>query len=169
MPVTRQKLSFWLFVFGVLLIMLTGALLVALHSDAMAAFKAVSCCGSSVCEQQGRHVARKKTETPFPEEDWAKWYAGYNEQYFLNQLPANTEVHWADLTPLHNMGYTIKHENRYEILIDRDTHPTGKQARQTLLHEQCHLATWDKSLEDGLEFQKCMVNLAVHGAFEGLW
>jgi len=169
MAVPKHKLSFWIFVTGVLLILLTGALLAALHSDAKPRFQAVSCCGSSVCEQQGHHIAHKKTETPFPEDEWPKWYAGYNEQFFLNQLPANTAVHWADLTPLGDMGYTMKHENKYEILVDRELHPTGKQARATLLHEMCHLRTWDKSLEDGLEFQRCMVDIAAHGAFQGIW
>ena len=168
MAVSRQKLSFWIFVIGVLFVMLTGALLAALDADA----KTSPCCSSKVCKKQHHNCiksAHKKVETPFPEEDWAKWYAGFNEEYFLNRLPANTEVHWADLTPLSDMGYTTKHGDRYEILVDRELHPTGKQARGTLLHEMCHLRTWDKSLDDGLEFQRCMVDIAEHGAFEGIW
>ena len=59
MAVSRQRLSFWIFVIGVLFVMLTGALLAALHSDAKPVLKAVSCCGDSVCEQQGHHKVNR--------------------------------------------------------------------------------------------------------------
>lgn len=166
--ITRQKLGFWLFVFGTLWIMLTGALLAALDADAATP----PCCSSKVCKQQHHNCIKPKHKTqttPFPDEDWAKWQAGYNEEYFLGQLP-NVEVHWADLGALKDMGFTMQRGKGYEILIDRATHPTGRQARETLLHEDCHVATWDKAFDDdSIEFQNCMVRLANQGAFKGVW
>ena len=94
---------------------------------------------------------------------------GFNEDYFFNRLPKNVEVHWSDLPTAE--GETIKHlDGSWSIIIDRATNPTSGEVGMTIAHETCHVATWGQEESvHGSKFQNCMVNLATHGAFEGIW
>lgn len=103
-------------------------------------------------------------------------YKEFNEDYFLGQLPRDTEVVYGNLTQLNDMGYTWKDDaGRFHITVDKETNPVERQARMTLLHEACHVEVETHKLNrdpfdaHGIEFQNCMVNLAEHGAFRDLW
>src|SRR6266404_1563278 len=53
------------------------------------------------------------------------WFAGYNEEYFLGQLPKNTAVEWADLSAYDSMGRTFRTDSGWRVLIDRKTNPVA--------------------------------------------
>ena len=99
-------------------------------------------------------------------------YADFNLQYFLGRLPKKANVLWADLTANNDMGLAwIDESGTVQIRIDRKMNPVERQADMTLLHEQCHIKLVGKELSDlhGIEFQRCMVDLAERGAFHDLW
>jgi hypothetical protein len=94
------------------------------------------------------------------------WYNGYNEQYFLNQLPA-ARVEWGEMG---NMGITYMGASPL-IVISEKYNPSFREAQMTLLHEMCHVKLSPVLVFDdhGPEFQQCMHNLANEGAFDELW
>ena len=97
------------------------------------------------------------------------WYDGYNEQYFDGMLPRNTEVTYGDLPG--DLAVTFKQGGRFHIVIDKETNKAPSTAHLSLLHEACHLATWnvDKSIDGhGPEFRACIDRLYKAGALEGL-
>jgi len=101
-------------------------------------------------------------------------YADFNRDYFLGQLPKKVNVLWSDMTDGESkgdMGATWVDTNGVrQIRIDRKTNPVPRQARLTLLHEQCHIKTDGKELDShGIRWQACMVDLSEHGAFHDLW
>lgn len=105
----------------------------------------------------------------------------YNQEYFDGKLPKNMNVHWADIPREKTeekisivSGRTYYDENPIEIQIDKKSNPTGSEAAMTLLHEECHVYTrindtFDENKPHGRAFQTCMMNLALQGAFQGLW
>ena len=116
-------------------------------------------------------VSHKTATDPMTDTTLRQFYADSNEDYFLGQLPKNAHVSFGDLSVLDDMGLTFKRaDGSFEIIIDRKTNPILRQAKLTLIHEQCHIATWQEELDShGRKFQECMVDKAVHGAFHDLW
>jgi hypothetical protein len=100
-------------------------------------------------------------------EDLVKWYDGYNEEYFLNQLPS-ARVEWGEMG---NMGVTYEEAGGPLIVISEKYHPSFKEAQMTLLHEMCHVKLRNDHYFDihGPPFQQCMHDLANQGAFDDLW
>jgi hypothetical protein len=102
----------------------------------------------------------------------AEEYKNFNELYFLNQLPKNTKVEWADLEEDLAQFFITGTPGIAHILIDRKGNPYPKYVRAALLHEMCHEKVdllnpeFD---EHGHNWQGCMVDLAVHGAFHDIW
>lgn len=98
-------------------------------------------------------------------------YANFNRDYFLDQLPRNVNVEWANLGLQNDMGMTWVDESGIrQIRIDRKTNPVIRQAQLTLLHEMCHIKTDGRELDvHGIKWQACMVDLAEHGAMHDLW
>src|SRR6266481_6001469 len=125
-----------------------------------------SCCSANECAAQHHH---EKAAEILTNEHLYAWYAGFNESYFFNRLPKNVDIHWASLPKA--MGETVKHDDgSWTITIDRETNLTRGEVVLTIAHETCHIATWGSEFDShGPKFQNCMVNLAAHGAFEGLW
>lgn len=113
-------------------------------------------------------------------------YAYYNESFFNNTLPKNTSVVWADIakeeidTPAGKihvfiMGGTHKDQTTgaFTIKIDTKTNVTQVTSNTTLLHEMCHVKTWDRAVELGQDihgpvFRACIVDLELQGAFTDL-
>jgi predicted SprT family Zn-dependent metalloprotease len=107
-----------------------------------------------------------------PEVNLNAWYEGYNHAYFNDTLPATVVIshnlhddRFMALTEYANGFYHIEFNPKYE--------PSPKQARETLLHEQCHLeqlVSGEVEFEDhGPKWQACMHRLANQGALEDLW
>jgi len=105
---------------------------------------------------------------PLTNRDLAALYAQYNEDYFLDQLPKDTIVSIGNITSDGFMGYTIKSNNRYYIVLDRQANYARVTAELTLLHEMCHVKTPNSWFHER-NFQQCMMDLASQGAFHDLW
>ena len=100
-------------------------------------------------------------------QDLVSWYNGYNEEYFLNQLPA-ARVEWGETG---NMGETFCTGDNCLIVISEKYHPSFREAQLTLFHEMCHIKLRNTLMFDvhGLKFQECMHTIADQGGFNDLW
>ena len=103
------------------------------------------------------------------------WYDGYNETYFLGQLPKDTIIEYGDPNfgneASDNMAITIKEGSKFRIILDRKANYTPVVARETILHESCHIEAWDArdSVDGhGMAWHRCMDRLYSQGAFDGL-
>ena len=119
-----------------------------------------------------------------------RWFNEYNRRFFKHRLP-DTLVCWTDMKPVENgitpLGRCLRPAIvRYKVIggkkwvrfkSDRPmifiSDVLWKRnwlslARETLLHEMCHLAL-PARLSHGLRFQKEMLRIAKAGAFKGLW
>ena len=106
-------------------------------------------------------------------------YADYNQAFFDNTLPKNVVVTWSDIPKSKDgrfvMGNT--HEEiiggTFSIQIDTKSNIAWATADTTLLHEMCHVKTYDRTVEldqdmHGPLFKACIVNLELQGAFTDL-
>ena len=113
------------------------------------------------------HGGKKKTADSTLCLNLKAWYDGYNEQYFLNQLPANAIVEYGDIG--NDLGITFKDGGKFHIIISKYFNRAPNTAHETLLHEICHVHTWGKEFDaHGPKFQACIDNLYQAGAFNGL-
>lgn len=108
-----------------------------------------------------------KVATPITDKDLNLWYRGYNEVYFMDQLPKDVVVNWGDLSGYKWMGVTVGHS----IVLDKASNKILRVAKMTLLHEMCHLdPDASKALDiHGREFDACMLKVAEQGGFHDLW
>lgn len=127
------------------------------------------CCSANECAKEHHH--EKIANEIITNRQLQLFYDDLNQDYYLGQLSKNVEVKWGDLTANNWVGYTESRTGGgYLMIIDRATNPTAGEAYLTVAHETCHIKTWGQQVEShGSKFQNCMVNLATHGAFEGLW
>ena len=109
-------------------------------------------------------------------------YADYNETYFGNDLPKDTKILYApDPDDPTNIGAT---QCSLDIKTEKPTHCTiyiapyanvaQPAAIETLIHESCHIATWEAAMHDGegshgKEWKACMMGVALSGGFDGVW
>lgn len=100
-----------------------------------------------------------------------KWYAEINEQYFLNALPKDTVIAYGDPGGT-AMAITFKDQaGKFHIVLGKEFFAAGVVAKETLVHEACHVASWNvhDSLDGhGLEWHRCMERLYREGAFEDI-
>ena len=106
--------------------------------------------------------------------DWLEpWYLGYNVKYFNNELPTTKIFIDHELKDDATMAVTHFIGEIIYIRFNRRYEPDGNQARETLLHEMCHIrlkVDSDFELDNhGQKWQACMHKLANQGAFEDLW
>jgi hypothetical protein len=105
-------------------------------------------------------------------------YAIFNSTWFENKLPGNVEVRY-EATPNPNaMGLTDYEgygtgTGHFVIWVDPKYHAHNvTAARETLMHEMCHISTWEQDPPDnvhGEHWTACMVKLANDGAFKDVW
>ena len=95
-------------------------------------------------------------------------YAQFNSDYFWNSLPSDTTVAYGLNDPA-KMAATTKLAGKYWIRLNYDYTKAPKVAEETILHEQCHIATWNEFDPHGRRWQMCMTRLAEAGAFKELW
>ena len=93
-------------------------------------------------------------------------YQELNKQFFDSALPT-TRFEWADLTDVPAMGRTFKEsDDSFVIQIDRSTNFsfwTDDEFRDTMEHEICHIATWQKEQDaHGPVWQACMARIRAH-------
>lgn len=118
-------------------------------------------------------LARSHFQSTLTEEELQGYYFGYNEDFFMGQLPNTTVVQWGDLSTIHAMAVTTGGEDKdspFTIIIDQDTNSVDREVLMTLFHEMCHVKVhWGELDQHGEKWQACMVNLADQGAFQDLW
>jgi hypothetical protein len=109
-------------------------------------------------------------------EDTRQFYASTNHEYFHGSLPKDTDIEFGnndfialDGTLRHALGNTNKTGNHFTITIDRKWAPADVTLQETMLHEECHVATWKLEKDDhGKKWQSCMHDLYIQGAFDDL-
>jgi len=163
-------------------------LLLLLSMTGCAARKSgVSCCGDKVCATQGHHTALNKQAPrkeklllgvePAPvydEERMARYFKEYNVKYFDGKLPS-TQVVWGHLQSVDLMAQTFPTGETFLIVLVSRYHPSGNEARVTLLHEMVHVKLMSLHVHSGLDetghgprFDEEIRALAAKGAFDGI-
>lgn len=111
-------------------------------------------------EQNNRNVALERLHNSDPKDI----YDRINHDSFGDQLPLDTKVIWADMTPERRcngcMGMT-DWDHGPEIRINTPVVKTGQDLRETMQHEMCHVAVDQWGTDDwrdlhGPAFQECM-------------
>ena len=108
-------------------------------------------------------------------------YDSYNAAYFNSQLPS-VQVVLQTPPPIGNEvleGETLHAVGGhwYKIYISPKYNITGDQQAETVLHEMCHVKTWEDAEASGISYdgghgknwQNCMKGLAENDAFRDIW
>lgn len=95
-----------------------------------------------------------------------------NDGYFDGALP-RTAVRFEPTPDKNCIGETLYNAEgkRFEIYVNPKFNNDISIAKETVIHETCHVAEWghDDEGDHGPSWQTCMKNLANEGAFEGIW
>lgn len=104
-------------------------------------------------------------------------YALFNSGWFAGDLPEDTEIHLGDI-PSGYAGYQSimgltdwdAQRKKFVIYISSKWNPGSSTADLTLIHEMCHVQTFNQEFDDhGPKWEQCMVNIAEHGGLHGIW
>jgi hypothetical protein len=88
--------------------------------------------------------------------DLHAWYQQENATAFGGSLQ-DADVEWGDLREQKAEGITYRYEDdSFAIVLDRSTNTSESEARDTLRHEACHVATWGEEPKHGPKWQACM-------------
>ncbi len=88
--------------------------------------------------------------------DLHAWYQQENATEFGGQLQ-DASVQWGYLKEQNAEGITYKMtDDSFAIVLDRSTNTSESEARDTLRHEACHVATWGEEPKHGPKWQACM-------------
>lgn len=96
------------------------------------------------------------------------WFDAYNQQYWLGALPAADVQFREDNDTVGMTRYDAEHKI-FRISISEKYNVTIAETQMTILHEECHVATWTELEQHGPRWQACMHSLAARGAFDKLW
>lgn len=94
-------------------------------------------------------------------------YVSYNEMWFDGKLPKDTiftltpNTSFQAETDKVNGTFVIRFNPKYNLVVS--------QIDLNLLHESCHIVTWDEDLDHGVRWVGCMRSLAARGALDRLW
>lgn len=96
------------------------------------------------------------------------WYGGYNTMFFRGKLPKDVIIqHSIDpdyLARTHKIGDKF-------VITFSDSFKLGEILDELiLLHEMCHIETWDEVVINGHgpKWRICMLKLKAQGAFDNL-
>ncbi len=88
--------------------------------------------------------------------DLHSWYQRDNAELFGSKLP-DARVEWSDLSEDNDEGKTYQlTDDSFVILLDPKQNTSESEARDTLRHEACHVATWGEEPKHGPKWQSCM-------------
>jgi len=88
--------------------------------------------------------------------DLHAWYQQENATAFGGSLQ-DASVECGDLREKNAEGITYRYEDdSFAIVIDRNQNTSEGEARDTLKHEACHVATWGEEPKHGPKWQACM-------------
>lgn len=96
------------------------------------------------------------------------WYNDYNNHYFYGRLPHDVVIDYSESSQY--MATTSKmSDGRFHIAFNEKYTAAERVAHLILLHEMCHVKTWDDpdhSHENhGKMWRACMLELDTEGAF----
>jgi len=92
--------------------------------------------------------------------DLHAWYQQENLTAFGGSL-RDTTVEWGDLREDDAEGETYQlADDSFVIVLDRKQNMSESEARDTLIHEACHVATWGEEPVHGPRWTACMVGKA---------
>jgi hypothetical protein len=116
--------------------------------------------------------SKPKVATPYFKIRLRDQYDKFNAGWFGDELSHNVTIGTTDDPNL--IGRTdryVEGENvRWVILENFQYNQTISQADLTLLHEMCHIKTWDEPvLSHGPRWVGCMRDLAKAGSMDNLW
>lgn len=94
-------------------------------------------------------------------------YLEYNEEYFLGMLPTDAIVGYGTC-PDDAMACTTHPEDIFHVTLVEKYNPAVATAHENILHESCHILTWDEIEEHGPRWKDCMHRIYDLGAMEGL-
>jgi len=109
---------------------------------------------------RSRHAAKGRCE------GLLAWYADYNSGYFQDKLPKNVIIDYDEHEYLASTMLT--NNGRFRISFNKDYASSPRVAHLFLLHEMCHIKTWDEwdNLSDhGPHWRSCMLVLDFDNAF----
>jgi len=90
--------------------------------------------------------------------DLHAWYQRDNSELFSGKLP-DARVEWSDLSDDNDAGKTYQlTDDSFVILLDRKQNTSESEARDTLKHEACHVATWGEEPVHGPRWTACMAS-----------
>lgn len=93
-------------------------------------------------------------------------YDSFNEEYFNNSLPKNAVVDYGEYDDDFMATTQVISGNRFHIALNESYTGGARNARLTLLHEQCHIKTWGQDRDQhGKLWRSCMLQLDMAGAF----
>lgn len=99
--------------------------------------------------------------------DLDRVYASNNSEYFSDKLPKDVVIDWSEKEE-ESMAVTEVDYGRFHIKLNPFYVRADRTAWLVLLHEQCHIETWDEALkgeEHGHKWQLCMLRLEMSGAY----
>lgn len=90
-------------------------------------------------------------------------YRIFNEQYFDNKLPKDVVIDYSESV---DMASTMKmRDGRFHIAFNDKFVAAPRIMNIVLIHEQCHVKTWEEILKHGPLWRTCMLTLDATGAF----
>jgi SprT-like family len=119
----------------------------------------------------------KQTSLPGIQGQLQEEYAADNAKYFGGQLPPAV-IRFAEIPPDDEGNYFLGTSGRglfgaFEIVLDPRFNVAGQTSHATMMHEECHLYSWEKTGEfdsgHGTEFQKCEQKLQDEGALKEIF
>lgn len=99
--------------------------------------------------------------------DLLGFYEEYNQQFFGNKLPKNTEVDYSESEGA-MARTTLFHSGKYHIGLNKKYSLANRTARLMVLHEMCHIRYFYEADEEGLDhgplWRSCMLAVEMQGA-----
>ena|SRR5208337_305062 len=126
-------------------------------------------CGKQDCPVSAPSSTTGETDTAYLE----RVYRTYNDGYFQNRLTQTPKI---DMDESQNMATTIcKEDGSCFMHFNFHYVAAPRVARYVMLHEMCHIKTWDKDMQKiggnweqvdhGKVWRSCMLQLDAEGAF----
>ena len=94
-------------------------------------------------------------------------YLSYNALWFGNELP--TDITFGHIYGNSLQAKTLNENGHFVMLFNPEYNKASSQADLNILHESCHIRTWDEFDAHGPRWVGCMRDLAARGALDFLW
>lgn len=104
-------------------------------------------------------------------------YEEYNQQYFGNKLPKEIIIDHNESKMMASTMYIGGEVQRFQISFNDKYTAANRVSDEILLHEMCHVKTWDEqptngtldqSARHGQRWRSCMLQLDLQGAFRNI-